>query len=168
MVQFLSIIFFSWISSIFVGFFKSSRFLCHSVYKVVDITQVFIVQILVFWVVTSLQFGDQSSIRIHGVVCTAMHNIFPCSRIMVYASNILLDLRLSAIRLCLPVCSAAGLIQRHAGLDGNTFHTSPNIDIIWAELNIYMIVFGNRTIHLTGTSDRLSGLVISHKFKFFI
>ena len=31
MVQFLSIIFFSWISSIFVGFFKSSRFLCHSV-----------------------------------------------------------------------------------------------------------------------------------------
>ena len=26
MVQFLSIIFFSWISSIFVGFFKSSRF----------------------------------------------------------------------------------------------------------------------------------------------
>ena len=27
MVQFLSIIFFSWISSIFVGFFKSSRFL---------------------------------------------------------------------------------------------------------------------------------------------
>jgi len=31
MVQFLSIIFFSWISSIFVGVFKSSRFLCHSV-----------------------------------------------------------------------------------------------------------------------------------------
>ena len=32
MVQFLSIIFFSWISSIFVGFFKSSRFfVCHSV-----------------------------------------------------------------------------------------------------------------------------------------
>ena len=31
MVQFLSIIFFSWISSIFVRFFKSSRFLCHSV-----------------------------------------------------------------------------------------------------------------------------------------
>jgi len=32
MVHFLSIIFFSWISSIFVGFFKSSRFfLCHSV-----------------------------------------------------------------------------------------------------------------------------------------
>ena len=29
MVQFLSINFFSWISSIFVGFFKSSRFLCH-------------------------------------------------------------------------------------------------------------------------------------------
>jgi hypothetical protein len=30
MIQFLSIIFFSWISSIFVGFFfKSSRFLCH-------------------------------------------------------------------------------------------------------------------------------------------
>ena len=33
MVQFLSINFFSWISSIFVGFFKSSRFLCHSVQK---------------------------------------------------------------------------------------------------------------------------------------
>ena len=32
MVQFLSIIFFSWISSIFVGFFKSSCFLCHPVY----------------------------------------------------------------------------------------------------------------------------------------
>ena len=31
MVQFLLLIFFSWISSIFVGFFKSSRFLCHSV-----------------------------------------------------------------------------------------------------------------------------------------
>ena len=31
MVQFLSINFFSWISSIFVGFFKSSRFLCHPV-----------------------------------------------------------------------------------------------------------------------------------------
>ena len=31
MVQFLSIHFFPWISSIFVGFFKSSRFLCHSV-----------------------------------------------------------------------------------------------------------------------------------------
>jgi hypothetical protein len=32
MVQFLSIIFFYWISSIFVGFFKSSRFfLCHPV-----------------------------------------------------------------------------------------------------------------------------------------
>ena len=32
MVQFLSIIFFSWISSIFVGFFKSSFFLCHPVF----------------------------------------------------------------------------------------------------------------------------------------
>ena len=32
MVQFLSIIFFSWISSIFVGFFKSFLFLCHPVY----------------------------------------------------------------------------------------------------------------------------------------
>ena len=32
MVQFLSIIFFSWISSIFVGFFKSSIFLCHPVF----------------------------------------------------------------------------------------------------------------------------------------
>ena len=31
MVQFLSIIFFPWISSVFVGVFKSSRFLCHSV-----------------------------------------------------------------------------------------------------------------------------------------
>ena len=31
MVQFLSINFFSWSSSIFVGFFKSSRFLCHHV-----------------------------------------------------------------------------------------------------------------------------------------
>ena len=31
MIQFLSINFFSWISSIFVGYFKSSRFLCHSV-----------------------------------------------------------------------------------------------------------------------------------------
>ena len=33
MVQFLSINFFSWISSIFVGFFNSSRFLCHSVFE---------------------------------------------------------------------------------------------------------------------------------------
>ena len=34
MVQFQTLNFFSWISSIFVGFFKSSRFfLCHSVYK---------------------------------------------------------------------------------------------------------------------------------------
>ena len=33
MVQFLSIIFFSWISSIFVGFFKSSLFLCHPVHR---------------------------------------------------------------------------------------------------------------------------------------
>ena len=33
MVQFLSIIFFFWISSIFVGFFKSSVFLCHSVFE---------------------------------------------------------------------------------------------------------------------------------------
>ena len=32
MVQFLSIIFFSWISSIFVGFFKSSRFFCVILY----------------------------------------------------------------------------------------------------------------------------------------
>jgi len=32
MVQFLSINFFSWISSILVGFFKSSRFLCHPVH----------------------------------------------------------------------------------------------------------------------------------------
>ena len=32
MVQLLSIIFFSWISSIFVGYFKSSRFLGHPVY----------------------------------------------------------------------------------------------------------------------------------------
>ena len=31
MVQFLSINFFSWIYSIFVGFFKSSLFLCHPV-----------------------------------------------------------------------------------------------------------------------------------------
>jgi len=31
MVQFLSI-FFPWISSIFIGFFKSSHFLCHPVY----------------------------------------------------------------------------------------------------------------------------------------
>ena len=33
MVQFLSINFFSWISSIFVGFFKSSRFFCVTLYK---------------------------------------------------------------------------------------------------------------------------------------
>ena len=32
MVQFLSIFFFFWISSIFVGFFKSSRFLCVTLY----------------------------------------------------------------------------------------------------------------------------------------
>ena len=32
MVQFLSIHFFSWISSIFVGFFKSSRFFCVTLY----------------------------------------------------------------------------------------------------------------------------------------
>ena len=32
MVQFLSINFFSWISSIFAGFFKSSHFLCHPVH----------------------------------------------------------------------------------------------------------------------------------------
>ena len=32
MVQFMSIIFFSWISSIFVGFFKSSRFFCVTLY----------------------------------------------------------------------------------------------------------------------------------------
>ena len=32
MVQFLSINFFSWISSIFVGFFKSSHFLCQPVF----------------------------------------------------------------------------------------------------------------------------------------
>ena len=32
MVQFLSIIFFSWISSIFVGFFKSPRFFCAILY----------------------------------------------------------------------------------------------------------------------------------------
>ena len=36
MVQFLSIKFFSWISSIFVGFFKSSRFLCHPVERNVE------------------------------------------------------------------------------------------------------------------------------------
>ena len=36
MVLFLSINFFSWISSIFVGFFKSSLFLCHSVYSAND------------------------------------------------------------------------------------------------------------------------------------
>ena len=35
MVQFLSIIFFSWISSIFVGFFKSSRFFCVILYLLV-------------------------------------------------------------------------------------------------------------------------------------
>ena len=34
MVQFLSINFFSWISSICVGFFKISRFLCHPVQAV--------------------------------------------------------------------------------------------------------------------------------------
>ena len=39
MVQFLSIIFFSWISSIFVGFFKSSVFLCHSVYIVSNLAE---------------------------------------------------------------------------------------------------------------------------------
>ena len=138
------------------------------IYMVVDITQIFIVQILVLMAVTSLQSGDQSSIRIHGVTCTAIFNIFPCSRIMLYASNILLDLCLSAIRVCLHVCSAAGLIQRHAELDGNTFHTTPNIDIVWAELNIDTSVFENRSIHLTGTSDPLSALVLSHKFKFFI
>ena len=33
MVQFLSIKLFCWISSIFVGFFKSSRFFCVSLYK---------------------------------------------------------------------------------------------------------------------------------------
>ena len=33
MVQFLSIIFFSWISSIFVGFFKSSCFFCVTLYQ---------------------------------------------------------------------------------------------------------------------------------------
>ena len=34
MVQFLSIHFFSWISSIFVGFFKISHFFCVTLYKV--------------------------------------------------------------------------------------------------------------------------------------
>ena len=33
MVQFLSIIFFSWISSIFGGFSKVPVFLCHPLYK---------------------------------------------------------------------------------------------------------------------------------------
>ena len=33
MVQFLTINFFSWISSIFVGFFKSSRFFCVTLYN---------------------------------------------------------------------------------------------------------------------------------------
>ena len=37
MVQFLSIIFFSWISSIFVGFFKSSRFFCVILYYIISI-----------------------------------------------------------------------------------------------------------------------------------
>ena len=38
MVQFLSIHFFSWISSIFVGFFKSSRFFCVILYNMKQIS----------------------------------------------------------------------------------------------------------------------------------
>ena len=38
MVQFLSINFFSWISSIFVGFFKSSRFFCVTLYNTITQT----------------------------------------------------------------------------------------------------------------------------------
>ena len=34
MVQFLSVNFFSWISSIFVGFFKSSHFFCVTLYNI--------------------------------------------------------------------------------------------------------------------------------------
>ena len=46
MVQFLSIIFFSWISSIFVGFFKSSRFFvspCISVKQITLLADFFLV-----------------------------------------------------------------------------------------------------------------------------
>ena len=42
MVQFLSIIFLSWISSIFVGFFKRSRFLCQAVHAATKQLQLFI------------------------------------------------------------------------------------------------------------------------------
>ena len=48
MVQFLSIISFSWISSIFVGFFKSSRFLCHPVYGVMNMVAYSLVLMSVF------------------------------------------------------------------------------------------------------------------------
>jgi len=39
MVQFLSINFFSWISSIFVGFFKNSRFFCVTLYIETDLSE---------------------------------------------------------------------------------------------------------------------------------
>ena len=44
MIQFLSINFFFWISSIFVGFFRSSRFFCHPVYNV----NMYVVRLLVW------------------------------------------------------------------------------------------------------------------------
>jgi hypothetical protein len=54
--------------------------------------------------------GHQSSIKLHDVMCEVIFNIFSRFRVILDACNVLLDLRVSAIRLCLPVCSAASLI----------------------------------------------------------
>ena len=62
MVQFLSINFFSWISSIFVGFFKSSRFLCHPVPMVFyKFCNNFVVRVFVFSTLYLLRKGWVSS-----------------------------------------------------------------------------------------------------------
>ena len=76
-VQFLSINFFSWISSIFVGFFKSSRFLCHPVLRKLTAPQTpppstplpTLADLLYLW--TSLHHIHCTSYVNVGVLCSA-------------------------------------------------------------------------------------------------
>ena len=73
MVQFLSIIFFSWISSIFVGVFKSSRFLCHPVFLNVKIF-LYLRYDALHSDIMGRRFSETSFIRVDEVIIPIVRN----------------------------------------------------------------------------------------------
>jgi len=104
MVQFLSKIFLSWISSIFVGFFKSSRFLCHPVCVCVCVC---VCKYVCMYVCISV--GNK--LRVYQTVPSFTEFLFTSVLFLRHVLFTLKDTKFSAVHMC--VC----LTQKSASLE---------------------------------------------------